>query len=597
VILLPTNHLVLIKFRRAFSRFINLFVPTRIRWKIVAPYVVLTLLVAFVGTYLATNLVTGSLEDRFDNQLAEAARVTSDAVVRRERQHLEVVRSISFTVGVPEDIAAGDEAALRSIVEPLAANSKAEFVEVLDPRGQRVLGLRLDDSQLLTYDEIDDPVDRTNLTTVQNIVRGRSDDLGDKFAQLVQLKEGPALYTAGPIYNGDDLAGIVLIGSSLEDLLPAIKHEALADVTFYSLDGAVLSSTFAQDGSGDADLTPPAGDVSPSSLAGLRETRSLFGRGFDLLYGELRIREETVGTFSIALPSSFISSASESTRWAMMAVFGVATAAVLGIGILIAQGVTAPLIKLARTARAVAAGDLSVRSGFRSRDEVGTLATSFDIMTDRLATQHLQTIRALTSAIDARDPYTAGHSIRVGQLSVEIGRELELAKRDLQFLEIGGYLHDVGKIGIRDNVLLKQGSLTKEERRLVEEHPRIGLKIIQHVELTDEVIQVVAGHHEKLDGSGYPYGLSAADITIFARVAAVSDIYDALTTERPYKPALTVVRAVEMIRAESEAGHLDPQVVEALIRALPRWGRRIETEKDLRGLLLPELEELAREAA
>jgi putative nucleotidyltransferase with HDIG domain len=571
-------------------------VPARIRWKIVAPYVVLTLIVAFAGTYMATNLVSGSLEDRFDNQLAESARVTSDAVVRRERQHLEVLRTVAFTGGVPESLAASDGAALRALVEPIAANSGTEYVEVFDASGRRLLGLSLDDASTLTYGAMTGSSDRASLALVQRVLQGRDDALGDKFAQLVQLGEGPALYTAGPIYSGDQIAGVVLIGSSLESLLPAIKREALADVTFYGLDAGVLASTFSQD-DGDANLSPRNANMTPDSVAGLRESRSLYGRGFDLLYGELRIREETVGAFSIALPSSFISSASSDTRWAMMAVFGAATAAVLGVGILIAQGVTAPLIKLVRTARAVTAGDLSVRSGFRSRDEVGTLASSFDIMTERLANTHLQTIRALTSAIDARDPYTAGHSIRVGQLSVEIGRELELPKRDLQFLEIGGYLHDVGKIGIRDNVLLKQGKLTEEERRMIEDHPRIGLKIISHVELADEVVQVVAGHHEKLDGTGYPYGLTGEEVTVFARIAAVSDIFDALTTERPYKPALAYEHAVAMLKEEVTGGHLDPRAVDALIRALPRWGRRLETEKDLHGLLIPEMEALSREVA
>jgi putative nucleotidyltransferase with HDIG domain len=112
-------------------------------------------------------------------------------------------------------------------------------------------------------------------------------------------------------------------------------------------------------------------------------------------------------------------------------------------------------------------------------------------MTERLAHTHLATIRALTSAIDARDPYTAGHSIRVGQLALEIGRSLELPRRDLQFLEIGGYLHDIGKIGIRDAVLLKTGLLTDDERSLIEEHPRIGLRIVQYVDLADEVLQFI----------------------------------------------------------------------------------------------------------
>ena len=120
-------------------------VPARIRWKIVAPYVALTIVVAFAGTYLATNLVSGSLEDRFNNQLAESARVASDSVVRRERQHLEVLRTVAFTAGVSESVVAADEGALRGLVEPIAANSKTEYVEVLDASGRRVAGLRLND--------------------------------------------------------------------------------------------------------------------------------------------------------------------------------------------------------------------------------------------------------------------------------------------------------------------------------------------------------------------------------------------------------------------------------------------------------------------
>jgi putative nucleotidyltransferase with HDIG domain len=198
----------------------------------------------------------------------------------------------------------------------------------------------------------------------------------------------------------------------------------------------------------------------------------------------------------------------------------------------------------------------------------------------------------LTSAIDARDPYTAGHSVRVGQLSMEIGRELELPKRDLQFLEVGGYLHDIGKIGIRDNVLLKPGLLNEHERALIEEHPRIGINIVQYVELADEVKQLVLSHHEKLDGTGYPEGLRGEQISIFARIGAVADIYDALTTERPYKPGLSVEEAVALLKREAKEGRLDERVVVALISTLPLWGRRLRTDSTLKGFVLPELQEM-----
>jgi putative nucleotidyltransferase with HDIG domain len=567
-------------------------IPSKIRWKIVAPYLVLTLIVAVSGTYLATRVVTDSLDSRFSSQLSEAAVVASDAVVRREQEHLETLRSIAYTIGVSENVEAGDAGELRALIEPIVANDRREYVHVMDSSGTGLLDLHLDDHADLSYEDVDAGPDLPAARAVRNALAG-GDALGDKSAQLMQVGDDTILYTAGPLRLNGRVVGVVLVGSSLSTFLPAIKNEALADVTFYTLDGEVLDSTLGPGADEPAAaFNRPARGVGPTSIAGLRQSRSLSGRDFDLLYGELRVRDETIGMFSVALPTSFIASASSNTRTAMMAVFGVATVAVLSIGLAIAHGVTRPLLSLVKSARVVAGGDLSVRASVRSRDEVGTLAASFNVMTERLANQHLQTIRALTSAIDARDPYTAGHSVRVGQLSVEIGRELQVPKRDLQYLEVGGYLHDIGKIGIRDHVLLKEGPLTEEERRLIEDHPRIGLSIIKYVDLADEVLDVVGGHHEKLDGSGYPYGRTDEGISVFARIAAVSDIYDALTTERPYKPALTVERAVEMLEEEVRSGRIDERAVHGLVQALPRWRRRLLIDKSLQGFSMQEMEEL-----
>ena len=263
-------------------------------------------------------------------------------------------------------------------------------------------------------------------------------------------------------------------------------------------------------------------------------------------------------------------------------------AAVLGIGFYITQRLTAPILKLVRAARLVSSGDLTVRSGVRSVDEIGVLAASFDEMTDRLQRQHLSTIRALTSAIDARDPYTMGHSTRVGQLSVMLGRELSIDDETLARIEIGGYLHDIGKIGIRDAVLLKPSELTPEERHTIEEHPRIGLAILEPVELPLEVIQFVESHHERLDGSGYPHGLRGGQVPVIARIAAVADMYDAVTTERPYRSPMEPEQALAMLR--SEAGRfLDGRVVGALAAVLWDWERRRSSEPALRGFKLPDL--------
>ena len=517
-------------------------------------------------------------------------RVTQSS--RKERQHLSLVRSISFTVGVSERTAAGDTEALRELIEPLAANSRLEYVEVVGLDGRRVLGLRLDDPTTLAYSPLTGPDDRSAIEIVQDILLSETDEQGDKYAQLLELDDGAAFYTGGPIVDeAGRLVGAALVGTSLQTLLPVMKFEALADVTLYNLDGVVLDSTFERSGE-SAGLDPSAVFGPATSLVGIREVRPIFNRDFDLLYGELIVRGEPVGLLSVALPSSFIASAGSTTRWAMTLMFGVSTIAVLAVGLLIARGVTAPLLRLLGATQAVIDGDLTARSRVNSRDEVGYLAKSFDVMTERLANQHLATIRGLTTAIDARDPYTAGHSVRVGQLSVEIGLQLELPKRDLQYLEIGGYLHDVGKIGIRDNVLLKPGELTEEERAMVEEHPRIGLEIVEHVGLAQGVIDLVIGHHERLDGSGYPFGLDGEEISIFARIGAVADVFDALTTDRPYGQGFTIEETMSILKREAANSHLDEEAVHGLIRALPIWGRRVMEEPMLRGFVMRELQEM-----
>src|SRR3954454_19293303 len=142
---------------------------SQIRWKIIAPYVVLVLMLAALGTFLATRFVTSSLNDRFSNQLAEAARVTSDSLVRRERQHLNVLRAIAFTEGVAEGAEASNSDILNRLVLPTAANNRAEFVEVLDANGRRILGLQLADPASLRYAPIDDNTNRAQLASVDRV--------------------------------------------------------------------------------------------------------------------------------------------------------------------------------------------------------------------------------------------------------------------------------------------------------------------------------------------------------------------------------------------------------------------------------------------
>ncbi len=561
-----------------------------IRWKIIAPYIVLSALIAVSGTYLVTRLVVGSLEERFNNQLAEAARVTADSFVRRERTHLGVVRGVAFTEGVVEATEKRNDWALADLANPIAANARAERVEVLDASGSRIYGAEMQGDGGPGYASLtDDASTRSSWPIVQSVLSSEEDALGDKFAQVVQTADGYFLYTAGPIRRDSAVIGVVLVGSSLRSFLPVAKNEALADVTVYAFDGAPIASTFTDiDNREEADLAPADEVLTPgASEAAVRERKNLYGRDFDLLYGELVIRNESVGLYSVALPTAFILEAGATTRWQMGGLFAVGMLAAVGTGWFVARGLTQPLLRLVSVARAVTAGDLSARAAIQGADEVGILGSSFDEMTARLQRQHLRTIRALTGAIDARDPSTLGHSVRVGQLAVMLGVEIGMPENQLQHLEIGGYLHDIGKIGVRDNVLLKPGALTPEERHMIEQHPKIGLDILAPVELAREVLEFVGSHHEKLNGSGYPAHLQGDDVPIIARIGAVADIYDAMVTDRPYKKGYTPEEALEIMRRDVWDGELEQRIVDALERLVPRWEARRRSDPTLQGVSLP----------
>jgi putative nucleotidyltransferase with HDIG domain len=566
-----------------------------LRWKIVLPYALLTVLLAVIGSYLATRLVTGSLEERFDNQLAESGRSVADSVVRKERDHLEVVRAVAFTEGVPEAVEAGDGEALEDLVGPVATNEAVERMEILDGDGKRLKTLWLADKRSLSYRELADDDRPETWPLVQEVLQGETDNYGDKYAQIVQTSEGFVLYTSGPIVVDGKPVGAVLVGTNLDSFVAAAKADALADVTIYDFAGNPLASTFAQADAASPDearldIGPDVLDDAIGGGATIREHRTIWGREHDLVYGRLEVRDQAVALYSVALPTDFMFSAGSTTRTQIALLFGVGMAAVLGIGLYLAHRLTQPILRLVRTARMVASGDLTARSGVRTTDEIGTLASSFDDMTGKLQRQHLATIKALASAIDARDPHTMGHSLRVGQLAVTIGRHLGVDEKTLARIEVGGYLHDVGKIGIRDAILLKPARLTPEERRAVEEHPRIGLGILDAVDLPCDVIDFVGSHHERLDGSGYPHALSGDQVPIVARIAAVADVYDAVTSERPYRGPMTPDKALALLRAQA-GSLLDPSVVEAMAAVQPEWERRRASDPELRGFKLPEMDD------
>ena len=171
-------------------------------------------------------------------------------------------------------------------------------------------------------------------------------------------------------------------------------------------------------------------------------------------------------------------------------------------------------------------------------------------------------VRALTSAIDAKDPYTHGHSERVARIAVCIAAELGLDKEQQDTIYLGGLLHDIGKIGVDDTILKKPGPLTPDEHEEIKKHPQLGYEILCGVEQLQKILPIVLHHHEAWDGSGYPHGLTGEAIPLFARIAAVADAYDAMSSDRPYRRGLADDELDQVIRAGS-GRQWDAQVVKA----------------------------------
>jgi putative nucleotidyltransferase with HDIG domain len=264
------------------------------------------------------------------------------------------------------------------------------------------------------------------------------------------------------------------------------------------------------------------------------------------------------------------------------------TAAVLVallIAMMMARRVTRPLDELVRGALEIARGRFGLQVAHVGRTELSDLAYTFNFMSRQLAQYdadnarlyaalergYLETIRALASAIDAKDPYTRGHSERVARLAVEIGRELKLDDATLRVLEFGGILHDVGKIGIPEQVLGKPARLTPEEFTLVRSHAAIGAEIVEGVEFLKSAEPAIRHHHERWDGGGYPDGLSGESIPLIARILNAADTWDACTSERPYHPAASAAEGIAIL-AQIRGFQVDPTVHDAFLRVLTRLG-------------------------
>jgi putative nucleotidyltransferase with HDIG domain len=200
-----------------------------------------------------------------------------------------------------------------------------------------------------------------------------------------------------------------------------------------------------------------------------------------------------------------------------------------------------------------------------NRDYQESLESKVKEQTDEIELTFFGAISALAEALEAKDSYTNGHSKRVTEISEVIAREIGLKKRDIEKIRLAGMLHDIGKIGVPEAILNKNGKLTDEEFDVVKTHTVCGIRILEGFIRDEEVTSMIRHHHERFSGGGYPDGISGDEISIGARIMAVADAYDAMTSDRPYRKAMTPEKALEQLSANSGT-QFDPEIVEAFMK-------------------------------
>lgn len=369
--------------------------------KLIVPYVLLTVIIAGIGIFVITRLVTSSIRERFVNQLYESARVASDAIVRQERLMLEVLRQAAFTEGVREAIMAKDSARLEELLTPVAAvKGDVDSISVIDEDGVELLTLGKDPNTLQLLKG--QGVDFSSLELTQKILSGISDAQGDKYVGLLTTSYGPALFTGTPVYDLDgNVVGGVMAGIQLHKLLAGMKAQelALADLVVMDADRQnILATTVAEPDEGFEPLINRVQALSEADLY-LPHPFKLYNRDFQMTFTELMLRQEKLGWLGIVLPSSYVVSAEATSRDVFVMVFAIGTVAMVVVGYLISQSIANPILKLRSLTQAVAAGDLDQTSGLERTDEIGELADAFDTMTLKLRERTAEAARLYEEAI------------------------------------------------------------------------------------------------------------------------------------------------------------------------------------------------------
>ncbi|AGC43672.1 HAMP domain/HD domain-containing protein [Myxococcus stipitatus DSM 14675] len=500
----------------------------------------------------------------------------------------EPTEAVMGLARVPDFFALPLPAQQTHLASVLSQRREVLAITVFGPDAKRLPGLQAFSRHDVSPTDLASHEERSRV-----LLEGGTD--GPRYSNAVPVSGGGPVVTLA-FSVGEPIKGFIAADLSLAGLRHMLEQERVGSTGFAYL--ADPRGHLVVGGGGVASL---GGDVSQRSPVAhlLRQLASTpnaelfhvgnFGEGRDAVVAAYTVLPETGWAILSEQPVEHAYRQVETMEQRILVGLGAAILVALVMAALFSRNLTRPLKVFTDGALELARGKFGVEVKIPQRNELGELAQTFNYMSKQLLAYdmenrglyeslekgYLETIVALANSIDSKDAYTRGHSQRVGDVAVEIGRELNLTERELRQLQYGGILHDIGKIGIVESILCKQSKLTDQEMAIMREHPAIGDAIIGPVSFLGAVRACVRHHHERWDGTGYPDRLRGEDIPLLARIVACADTFDACTSTRPYQKAMPLEKAMEILDALTGA-QLDPQVVAALRRVLAKKGVRLE---------------------
>ncbi len=518
-------------------------------------------------------------------------RSLADDLMQHERSHRMILDNLSSAIKVASGGDIGDQnieaPELRALLENFVSSSdEIAYATLLNSAAKGISAGRIVPDAFLQRE-----LERAYAAARDGrVYAGQALVVGEgKNARTVFLVSAPVQY--GPRFLGM-IASVV----DLQFLIRRLREASGGGLTPYVVDsqGRLVAAATPEFATGQdmKNLDIVRAFVDGGNKAQFAETRE-----FNLNAGKERV--EMLGTYSPVISLNWAVIVQKPRREAYSSIYDMQRTARLlailvvllsiGVSIFAARRITNPLHVLTQSSRALARGDFSQRVHLWSRTEIGELAQTFNTMSEELErfvedlkraadenrALFMGSIQMLAGAVDEKDPYTRGHSDRVTRYSLLIAKEMNLPQSFMETLQISAQLHDVGKIGIEDHILKKPGALTEEEFEVMKTHTTKGANILRPVTQLAEMLPGIELHHEALDGRGYPYGLKGDQIPLLARVIAVADTFDALTTNRPYQQAHTPDQALQIIKNLADK-RLDPAAIAALLAVYGRGEIRIQ---------------------